>query len=94
MSDIQTSEAKSLREELESLNRQSKALNHRRNQIEASLLAIKWSEYPIGCRVKDSRGYEYEVGGYSNYWLLGYKIKKDGTRVANMMSIYGEVVKI
>lgn len=94
MSDIQTSEAKALREELESLNRQSKVLNHRRNQIEARLLAIKWSEYPIGCRVKDSRGYEYEIGGYHNLWLLGYKIKKDGTRGYKMVNIYGEVVKI
>lgn len=44
MSDIQPGEAEALSEELEALNRQAKVLNHRRNQIDARLLADKMIE--------------------------------------------------
>jgi len=82
-----SAESRALRESLEGLNRQRHKLDAEARRIESRLLAIKWAQHPIGSMVPNDRGDMYQVGGYCNYWLLGYKIKKDGTPGSRMVPI-------
>jgi hypothetical protein len=82
-----STEARTLRESLEALNRQRHKIDADVRRIESSLLAIKWAQHPIGSMVHDDRGDMYQVGGYQSWNLLGYKIKKDGTPGSRMVPI-------
>jgi hypothetical protein len=81
-------EAKALRAELDALRRKSKALQHDINKIESRLMAIKWASNPIGSICEDDRGVKFRVGGYRNNWILGYKIRKDGTPGTKLVNVY------
>lgn len=83
-----SAEARTLREDLEGLNRQRHKLDAEARRIESRLLAIKWAQNPIGSMVQDDRGDMYQVGGYQSWNLLGYKIKKDGTPGSRMVPIF------
>ena len=82
-----SAEARTLRETLEGLNHQRHKLDAYIRRIESRLLAIKWAQHPIGSMVRDDRGDMYQVGGRENYYLLGYKIKKDGTPGSRMVPV-------
>jgi hypothetical protein len=82
-----TEEARTLRVDLEGLNRQRHKLDAEVRRIESRLMAIKWAQHPIGSMVQDDRGDMYQVGGYQSWNLLGYKIKKDGTPSKRMVPI-------
>jgi len=78
MTDETRKEAHRLKSERGDLERRRIEIQHRINQIDARLLAIKWADHPIGSKASDKKGAEYLVGGFDNFWMLGYKIKKDG----------------
>ena len=85
--DALSEEACTLREDLEGLNRQRHKIDAEVRRIESRLMAIKWSSHPIGSTMLDAKGDTYQVGGYANYWMLGYKIKKDGTTGSRLLPI-------
>ena len=85
--DALSEEACTLREDLEGLNRQRHKIDSEVRRIESRLLSIKWAQHPIGSMVQDDRGDMYQVGGYQNWSLLGYKLKKDGTPGSRMVPV-------
>ena len=86
-SDALAEEARTLRADLEGLNRQRHKIDAEVRRIESRLMAIKWASHPIGSTMPDAKGDTYQVGGYANYWMLGYKIKKDGTTGSRLLPI-------
>lgn len=86
-SDALADEARTLREDVEGLNRQRHKIDAEVRRIESRLLAIKWAMHPIGSMVQDDRGDMYQVGGFQSWNLLGYKIKKDGTPGSRMVPV-------
>jgi hypothetical protein len=87
-------EARTLRESLEGLNRQRHKIDAEVRRIESRLMAIKWASHPIGSTMIDAKGDTYQVGGYANYWMLGYKIKKDGTPGSRLVPIVTKKEKL
>ena len=87
-------EAHQLRSEKGNLEHRRGEIQRRINQIESRLMAIKWASHPIGSTMIDSKGDTYQVGGYANYWMLGYKIKKDGTPGSRLVPIVTKKEKI
>jgi hypothetical protein len=93
-SDALSEEACTLRTDLEGLNRQRHKIDSEVRRIESRLMAIKWASHPIGSTMTDAKGYTYKVGGYANYWMLGYKIKKDGTPGRRLVPIVTKKEKL
>lgn len=87
-------EARTLRSDLEGLNRQRHKIDAEVRRIESRLMAIKWASHPIGSMVQDDRGDMYQVGGYQSWNLLGYKIKKDGTPGSRLVPIFTKKEKL
>lgn len=86
-SDALEKEAHQLRSEKGNLEHRRGEIQRRINQIESRLMAIKWASHPLGSTMVDDRGDTYQIGGYANHWLLGYKIKKDGTPGSRLVPI-------
>jgi len=84
-----SSERHRLESEYGQLNARCQELRARMNDIGNRLNEIRWSLYPVGSKVLDNQGVEYEVCGYDKYWPVGYKIKKDGTPSKTKHNIYG-----
>lgn len=87
-------ESRTLRAYLEGLNRQRHKLDAEVRRIESRLMTIKWASHPIGSTMLDVKGDTYQVGGYANYWMLGYKIKKDGTPGSRLVPIVTKKTKL
>jgi hypothetical protein len=92
--DALAEESRTLRADLEGLNRQRHKLDAEVRRIESRLMAIKWASHPIGSTMLDAKGDTYQVGGYANYWMLGYKIKKDGTPGTRLVPIVTKKTKL
>ncbi len=92
--DALAEESRTLRADLEELNRQRHKIDAEVRRIESRLMAIKWASHPIGSTMLDAKGDTYQVGGYANYWMLGYKIKKDGTPGGRLVPIVTKKEKL